>query len=437
MQLIDRFHQMESENALFELGEEQNIPIWDIIRYHVYIKYYYPEKDRKYLSVTPEHSISEYFNLIKQFFIFIYRVIFCKGENVFLTASRYINDNNEYFDISALSIIKTAGINSMVIEAILCKKTTYKYIYDFSCILRRFYFTEQIHKEYFTKINDVLLSCFGASLITYDEVNTIINDFMSDYRFYKTIFALKKTKKLFISTGNPKASLLAAKKLNIKTYLIQHAGIEFDEVDYSYPKGITPKSTILFPQYLLTYGDYWCRNMNVPSQEIIPIGNDFFYTKPNIQSDGSILIISTIIHGGELSRLTKELANLREDLRFIYKLHPNEFQLQNQYLEYFKNNANVRVLTNDVDTSILIAKSQLLIIIVSAVIYEALNQNKKVLIYKKINYERQLALSQYQNVYFFDSISEAIEVLSKKSVQNSVDFFKETDYKLINAILRT
>ena len=51
MQLIHKFHKMESENYLFELGKEINLPLWDIIRYSVYVKYYYPEKDRVKLSV--------------------------------------------------------------------------------------------------------------------------------------------------------------------------------------------------------------------------------------------------------------------------------------------------------------------------------------------------------------------------------------------------
>jgi len=39
---------------------------------------------------------------------------------------------------------------------------------------------------------------------------------------------------------------MAAKDLKIKTYLVQHAGIEFDEVDYSYPRGISQNSNIYF-----------------------------------------------------------------------------------------------------------------------------------------------------------------------------------------------
>ena len=154
----------------------------------------------------------------------------------------------------------------------------------------------------------------------------------------------------------------------VTKYLLQHVLIEFDEIDYSYPPYISICYNILFPKYIFTMGDYWCENLNVPAKRIIPIGNDFFYSKPKKQCDNSVLVISTIMHGRELSLLTKQLANIRSDLKFVFKLHPNEFQLYNDYVNYFKENTNVSIITNKTDTSILVAKSQLVILIVSVVL---------------------------------------------------------------------
>jgi len=93
------------------------------------------------------------------------------------------------------------------------------------------------------------------------------------------------------------------------------------------------------------------------------------------------------------------------------------------------------VITTQIDTSVLIAKSQLIVLIVSAVIYEALNQNKKVMVYKKINYERQLILARFPNVYFFDSAFEVFEVLVKENAFGCVNFYKKTDYSMIKTLL--
>ncbi len=426
---------MESENNLFDLGKEINLPLWDIIRYNVYVKYYFPEKDRVKLSKDVKHVTRDYLFIVIKLVSFMFTVFRKNSEIVILTASRYIDKEGKYYDKSAMPIINTLGGKCVVLEPIIGKELAYNYIYDFSNLFRRFSKSKRIPINYYEKIKTVLVETFGECLISYDEINLLVRDFRSDYIFYKTIFSLVKNKKLIICTGNPKASIYAGKELNIETYLVQHAGIEIDEIDYSYPAGITTKSFILFSDYALTFGDYWCKKINVPAKKIIPIGNDYFCNIPKVELDYSILIVSTIVHGGELSKLTLKAAKERADLKFVYKLHPNEFHSKNEYVEYFKNNSNVNIISNEIDTTILIAKSQLVVLIVSAVIYEVLNQNKKVAVLKKINYERQLHLLQFKNLYFFDSTKELFEITIKNEMLDNMNFYKKTDYNMIKEIL--
>jgi len=425
---------MESENNLFDLGKEINLPIWDIIRYSVYVKYYYPEKDREKLSQSPKRNISDYFKLSFKVFPFIFGILINRKKNVVLTASRYLNDKGEFFDKSALPILKALDGKFLVFEPIFVKKMAYSYLYDFSNLFRKFYKTDSFPMEYWTKLDRVLSENLETNLITYDEINSIIQIFKSDHFFYKTLFKILKNKNLIICTGNPKACILAAKDLNINSYLVQHAGIEIDEIDYSYCAGITTESPVLFADYVLTFGDYWCKNLNVPTKKIIPIGNDFFSSRPNAELDDSILVVSTIVHGDELRKLTLTMAYERPDLKIIYKLHPNEFHLKAEYIEYFKTISNVNIITNEIDTSVLIAKSQLVVLIVSAVIYEALNQNKKVAVFKKINYERQLHLINCPNLYFFDFPQDVFDILSMNKQVSSFDFYKKSDVGLIKAL---
>jgi hypothetical protein len=427
MQLIHKFHKMESENKLFDLGKEINLPLWDIIRYSVYLKYYYSEKDRVKLSEPVKHDFKDYFRILIKLLSFIFTVFRKNSKTVILTASRYSNNEGKYYDKSAMPIINALNGNCIVVEPILGKEVAYDFIYDFSDSLRRFSRSKNISDEHFTKINDVLIETLGIGLISYDAINLLVRNFRSDHLFYKAFFSLINNKNLIICTGNPKASILAAKELDIETYLVQHAGIEVDEIDYSYPSEITPQSFILFPDYVLTFGEYWCKNLNVPAKKIIPAGNDYFCNIPKVDLDDSILIVSTIVHGGELSKITLRAAKERPDLKFVYKLHPNEFQCKSEYVEYFKKDVNVAVISNEIDTSVLIAKSQLVVLIVSAVIYEALNQNKKVAVLKKINYKRQLHLSQFNNLYFFDLPEELFKILSEDKVISKVNFYKKTD----------
>lgn len=435
MRLIDRFHRMELESSLFELGKENDLPVWDIIRYHVYREYYYPKEDAKRFFIPQTHKSSDYWYLFINLLIFIYSMIFKRAKVVILSSSRYRNSTGDYYDKSAIPIVQTAKEDGIVIEAILGKKTAYKYVYDFNNVFSRFFKSKALPRHYYEKIQDALIKHLGENKISYEQIKGIYHEYYSDCFYYKWVFSRLKTKKLFIVPGNPKATVHVARKLYIKTYLVQHAGIEFDEVDYSYPKGISKTSNVLFPDYLLTLGDYWCQGINVPTGAIIPVGNDFFCSKPIENIDNSILVVSTIVHGGELSRLTKELALLKPDLKFVFKLHPNEYHYISDYEDIFSGCKNVVVLSDQVDTNSLIARAQLVLLIVSAVVYEALNQNKKVAIYKRINYERQLILSSLQNVYFVDSANEVLDLIPLETIKADVDFYKPTDFDVLGKLI--
>lgn len=424
---------MESKCCLFDLGKEIDLPIWDIIRYQVYIKYYYSDSDRERLERPLKRGGLDYLFLIKSFISFFLRILFIKGKTIIFTASRYKNKKNEYFDKSALHIIENLRGESLVMEPILRRKLAYPYFYDFSNVIRRFNNGVYLSKDSFEVIEKALINHLGECRLTYEELNRALSAFNSDYSFYKRIFRFKRTERLIIATGNPKAQIKAAKELNISTFLLQHQSIEFDEIDYSYPDLITIDSRILFPEVVLTLGKYWCKGLNVPAN-IVPIGNDFFFNRPELDTDGSLLVVSTIVHGGELKLLTKELATLRPDLNFVYKLHPNEFQFHQDYLELFSSNKNIKVITNEIDTNVLIARCSLVILIVSAVLYEALNQNKKVAIYKKINFERQIPLAELPNVYLFDTCQELIDIVNKETMFSMVDFYKPLDRRLIQEI---
>lgn len=436
MKIIDKFHKMETEFSLFDLDNGEKLPLWDIIRYDVYLKYYYPEKDRLRFENNTKHSKWDYIMFFQQVLLFLFKFVFLKSKNVFFTASRYIDDAGKFFDKSAQGLIESCKGDYIVMEPTVLKlKMKNRHLYDFSNVFRKFHQKDVLNRNDFVKIQNALKNEFGECLIDFKEINRILLNFKSDYTFYKWFFKSSKTNKIFISVGNPRSIILAARDYKISSHLVQHASIEDDSVDLSYPKNINSKSNILFADYVLTYGDFWCKNINVPTKQIISIGNDYFFNKPNLSVDNSILIISTIIHGDELKILAKKIASQRDDLVIVYKLHPNEYKYYQDYVFYFSEYRNVKIITNQIDTNSLISKSLLVVLIVSTVLYEALNQNKKVAVYKKINYGRQLHLSHLNNLYFFDEVSELLNIVSVDVKTNSVDFYIKSDYEVMKKLV--
>lgn len=425
---------MELENDLFSIGSEINLPLWDIIRYTVYRQYNYPKKERKKLDLPIQRSKKDLLVIANYIFTFLFGILFKRRKNLLITASRYVDKKGNYFDKSAEPILKALKKEYLIMEPLVGKKTNHKYLYDYSALLTRVYPKKKVPVEYYKTIDKVLTENLGEHSYSYGELNAAYTAFESQCFFYKLVLFFIKPKNLIICTGNPKSLIVAAKKYNVNTFLVQHGGIEKDEIDYSYTPDITSESHILFPENVLTFGSYWGRNINIPAKKVIPIGNDYFHSTPQADCDNSILVVSTIIHGGELKILTKNYAELRPDLKFVFKLHPNDFHLKNNYIDFFKNNKNVSVISVEEETNNLISKAQLVILIVSAVLYEALNQNKKVAVYKRINFERQLIFSNLPNVYFVNDASELDEVLTKKAEVLDLNFYQKTDYSLLDKI---
>ena len=433
-ELIHKFHAMESTHRLFDLARAENIPLWDICRYSAYVKYCYPESGRKRLGHVRAHVFADYARLLGHLAAAIWKTLARSGQVLVITCSRFKGSDGRQFDKAAQPLIEVLGRDGMVMEAVLGKTLRYPFIYDFACVFRRVFPQALLRPEYYIEIEQALMVTFGECRLSEAEVAQIYHNFRSDAVYYRLVFRLLGTKRVFIAEGNPKGILRAARDCALASYLLQHGGIEFDEIDFSYPSQVDRSDNIIFPDYVLTLGDYWCKGLNVPAEKVIAIGNDLFFARPAEVTDGSVLVISTIVHGEPLRSLTKDAAALHPAQRFIFKLHPNEYHLQQDYACFFAGCQNVSVVTDQIDISVLVARSDLVLLIVSAVLYEALNQGKKVAVYKRLNFERQKCVSHLKNVHFVDSAEDLSAALVAPSRKVGVDFYKPTDRALLRRI---
>lgn len=433
-ELIHKFHAMESTHHLFDLAREDDIPLWDICRYSAYVKYYYPESGQKRLAMARRHEIAEYVRLLGHFAAVLWEIVGRSGRVMVITCSRFKGADGRQFDKAAQPLIEVLRGDATVLEAISGKPVRYPFIYDFACVFRRLFPRVRLQPKYYKKIEQALVDTCGECRLSEAETAQIYHNFRSDAVYYRLVFRLLRTKRVFIAEGNPKGILRAARDCTLTSYILQHGGIEFDEIDFSYPSQVARSDNIIFPDYVLTLGDYWCKGLNVPAEKVIAIGNDLFFARPAEVTDGSVLVISTIVHGEPLRSLTKDAAALHPAQRFIFKLHPNEYHLQQDYACFFAGCQNVLVVTDQIDINVLVARSDLVLLIVSAVLYEALNQGKKVAVYKRLNFERQKCVSHLKNVHFVDSAEELSAALVAPSRKVGVDFYKPTDRALLRRI---
>ncbi|MBN1462950.1 MAG: hypothetical protein JW922_04645, partial [Paludibacteraceae bacterium] len=286
-------------------------------------------------------------------------------------------------------------------------------------------------------IEDALINTFGDLKISYDELNKLYNFFLKDYRYYRFYFKLKGVKRLFlVQNGIQKGLFAAANSLGIEIFELQHGSFGKDHLAYSYPSSINPASNIFVPNYLLTFGKSWGKNMNIPMR-VIPIGNDYFTSShPKVISDDSVLFVSSIIHGEELSKLAVSLSRKYPNRKINFKLHTNEYFKISFYESLFKDYPNICILKNEKDLSELIANSTLVVLINSTVLYEAINQKVKVAIYKKINYLSQSDTFKLPNVYLFDNLDELQKAIDAEKKESDVVFFEKFDQELFYKLIK-
>lgn len=423
---------MEIKNNLFSIGYENNFPVWDIVRYDFFKSLNYSTDALERLNTKSSKKGIEYFYLIKKILKFILIFPFEKCDLIFFTSSRN-SYKNKFIDQAAYGLINATKKDYLIFDLLLKKNFAYKNHFDFSNILLKLLLPQKKYEIEYQTISSVISDNFGDNKITYEQFENVLNLYFVQYKFYSFIFKVKRPKKIFISTGNPKALIKAARNENIETFLIQHASIEIDEIDYSYPPQIEFNSkNILFADTILTLGFYWCKNVNAPIKSKFIIGNDFFCTNSNSNSDNSILFISTIVHGEELSKLALDFVNKYPGYKINFKLHPNEFHLKSKYEFKFNRVKNIRIITDEIDILTLIDLSSTVVLITSAVLYNALERVKKVAIYKKMNYEKQELIKDFEKLNFINDEDDLINVITRPNIYNKSDkYFVQNNEKLI------
>lgn len=440
--LIDDFHEMEEEAKLFDIVDQNNIPIWDILRYNIFLKYYYIDECNTRIAIANKKNSKNYFAFIFCVVKFIYTLLFPKKKKFLVqTTSRYFK-NKLYYDKSLHDLVDFLDSDYLALETHAKSKTAYDSIYDLTTFYRRIHRTPNLDKQIYQCVCNALLSKFDVCKVTYEELNIIYHNFLSDAYLYNILIKRLSPKNLLLSAGNPKAIIWIARKYDIKIDMWQHAVISNEDIGSSYPKFINNASNILFADRLFTYGPYWGEGVNIPVKQIIPIGNSHFSNQKITKTDLSakknknVLIISTVVHGVSLAGFIGEYSKVHEDFDFIFKLHPNEFNMKDFYVDYFKINPNVKVVTSEVDTTDLLLDADLVVLIVSTILFEALDMNKKVAVYRKLNYKRNESLQPYPNLYFFELQEELDKILEYEVQKNahSKKFYIPLDKNILPSV---
>ena len=209
------------------------------------------------------------------------------------------------------------------------------------------------------------------------------------YRSYITkVFKKLKPRIIFVHTSTYtgfKAILLKiAKENGIITAEFQHGIISKYHIPYNYADAVFKSEEYkkYLPDYILTFGDFWNKNIKIPSK-IITIGYPHFYESMKKyqkvkEISHSLLIISQGTLTDEFVQIAKYLSKNYPNYSIIFKLHPGEIPFENRYKQ-LDNYSNIKIAKSG-DIYQYIAESEYILACYSTAIFETLGFNKKLLL---------------------------------------------------------
>ncbi|MFC3959082.1 hypothetical protein [Halovivax cerinus] len=149
-------------------------------------------------------------------------------------------------------------------------------------------------------------------------------------RLYKRVIERTRPSIVVLVCSYGKETLIeACKDQNIPVVELQHGVIYEHHYGYSFP---APRTKEMFPDYLLTFGEFWGEHIEfpIPDERVIPVGYPHLENSLDRYTDDEtsdqFLFISQGTIGEQLSKFAMEVDRHPDvDYDIVYKLHPGEY----------------------------------------------------------------------------------------------------------------
>jgi len=239
---------------------------------------------------------------------------------------------------------------------------------------------------------------------------------------------------ILVSYGSKKKTFTeACKKEGIPVVELQHGTIHPGHLGYTFPNG-QPKT--VFPDYLLTWGNFWKKNASfpIPDRRILPVGFPYIEMMSKkhkkVKSKKQILFVSQGLIGKALSQFALEVNKHRDiDHKLVYKLHPGEYdRWRDEYPQLV--NADIEVIdSSEPSLYHLFAESSIQIGIGSTAVYEGLAFGLETFVYDYAGSEVLSSLIKANSAKLVTSSDELAELIGQRA-----DSFNRDSYFAPNAL---
>lgn len=405
------FFAFEERNKLFDL-EEEGLFVWDILRFHAYLDYMWDNfQEQQQQKQRKLGFVLRQVRRLRSLAGFLFRRA---RPNLFFVYSRDRMPDGRFFDRNAHDFLQRIAGDSDILETFEPGGIRYVYrvsLFNLAHLFRRVYYRFYRHRDY----SSLLEKINGQLGLKWENghINRHIGFFKGERLFFRWLFRWKRTRRVYVSFHVPKALYCAAREMGVEAVEFQHGIIDRGHIAYHYPQKITPEGPVYCPDLLLTFSDFWCRDIHYPVKRIVPVGNSVLAEMVGggkaFDPESQVLgFISADVFGLSLAALAIEYARLHPGDRILFKLHPNQFSRRKDFAGLFRDYPAIRVVTNEQPTEKVILSCDAIVLIQSTIAYQALQAGIPVFIYKRMTYYRHAHIFHSPNVRLIDHASQIV-----------------------------
>jgi hypothetical protein len=259
-------------------------------------------------------------------------------------------------------------------------------------------------------------------------VTSRLAEFITARSAYQKLFAhIRPRLVLLTQNGIEKALFCAAREAGITVIESQHGLIGHGHPAYSYPRRLSYAALRSFPDYFLTFSDYWRNTCHYPAGQSVTVGNDAFYINPSStpNEQGDVVFVSADIYHATLSKWLKELATKLPHRQFKYKLHPNQHADFAMICRDLATWPNVQVIDSRTSMRTLMDAASDIVLIQSTAAHEALQAGKRLCILPLLNYQIHRDLFSRAAVFITPDVEELARTIESPPLQPEASLFFE------------
>jgi len=418
------FFDMEERDGLFDLRLPDGTYYWDLVRFEVFGALYhaYVGTFENPMSV-PKAAPSLLRNVVKWSInaSIRRRIVHRRPKYLFYTIQRW-KQEGRFIDTIADPVFELVKHESVAMEFANVNTRSVKALFargdarlpvPLICGSHLLSGGHQVVRE----LGDLLSRRFDRPI----DLPRLLTEPLARYfqyrRHFSRVFARHAPKAIVVhNNGVLKGLFAAARAHGISTLELQHGATSPEGPFWSYPISIRSNHPgLTLPTAFLTFADYWKTNTHYPVRHAVTIGNRHLFQPHSPNTTGNVTVISAYMYQKELGELTRYLAARFPARLFYFKLHPHQFKSLEEISSEFSGQRNVRIVTDDLTLTQLFALSDFVIGIHSTALYSALQANKNVMIYRRVNYYFLKDIFAYSEL--FASPDEAASIISNAHVR--------------------